>query len=266
MLQISDDIVVQLIDADKKAGIFKFISEKRFTVSDTTLTYRQINSLDEDNLLNDTRKEKKGWRKFSFKELLYLLIIAEVKKFGLKHEQLYNLREAFFGGKDSPKGYAELAIGCVFGHTQILLTIDSSGNIVFYDPQLYILHSSFGKQPQITLELNIFVNSLLKKIEHEEFIPKFTVLSEFSKGMNSDINPTEKEILNMIRDENFRTIRVEKKNGEVELAFAEKTIDTNGLTSNDVLDIIHKKDFQNIQILQRSGKIVNLKVEEAYKL
>lgn len=266
MLQISDTLISQFYEANEKANIVEFLNKKQFTASDTPLSYRQINTLDEDKLLDNSRKNKKGWRKFSFKELIYILIVAEVKKFGVKHEQLHKLWHAFFGDQEDHKGYAELALGCVFGHTQIILTVDSAGDVVFYDPNSYILFSSWEHKPLLTLELNSFVNSLLNGIRRNSFIPKFTVFSESFKRSEQILKPKEEELLKIIRDEQFSAIRIKKKNGEIEVVYAEKTKNAGNFTPQELLEIIHKKDFQDISIVQRDGKIVNLKVEEAYKL
>ena len=75
-----------------------------------------------DKLLDNDRKDKNTWRKFSFKELIYILIVAELKKFGLKHEQLQQLWSSFFkepekyenrkvGEFEINKGIGEIAIG-----------------------------------------------------------------------------------------------------------------------------------------------------------
>jgi len=268
MLQISDDLIAQFYDINKKINLIEFINKKQFTVSDTPLTYRQINSLDEDNLLDNSRNNKRGWRKFSFKELVYILIVAEVKKFGVKHCQLHELWKAFFGNPQdrNKRGYADLAIGCVFGHTQIILTIDSVGNIIFYDPNSFILFSSWEQKPLLTLELNSFVNRLLKVMGRGDFIPKFTVFSESFKRNEKVLKPKEEELLKIIRNEQYCAIRIKKKNGEIKLIYAEKSANNKGLTSKNLIELINKKDYQDISIVKRDGKIVNLKVEEAFKL
>lgn len=268
MLQISDNLIAQFYDVNKQINLVDFINKKQFTVSDTPLTYRQINTLDEDNLLDNSRGNKKGWRKFSFKELVYILIVAEVKKFGVKHDQLHELWKAFFENPQSntKKGFADLAIGCVFGHTQIILTIDYQGDVIFYDPNSYILLSTWEQKPTLTLELNHFVNQTLKTMGRGEFLPKFTVFTESFKRSEKIIKPKEEELLKIIRDEKYSAVRVKKKNGEIEIVYAEKTNNTSGLTPEELLAIINKKDFQDISIVQRDGKIVNLKVEETYKL
>lgn len=266
MLQISDSLISQFYEANEKANIIEFLNKKQFTVSDTPLSYRQINTLDEDKLLDNSRKNKKGWRKFSFKEIVYILIVAEVKKFGVKHEQLHKLWRAFFGDENGHKSYAELALGCVFGHTQIILTVDNAGDVVFYDPNAYILFSSWEHKPLLTLELNSFVNNLLKSIGRNCFTPKFTVFTESFKRREQILKPKEEELLKIIRDEQFSAIRVKKKNGEIEVVYAEKTKNAGNFTPQELVEIIHQKDFQDISIIQRDGKIVNLKIEQTYKL
>ena len=96
MLFIGDKLLSNYLEADEKLKLKEFIGKKVFTVSDTPLTYRQVNALDGDKLLKDDRKKKENWRRFSIKEMVYILIIHELKKFGVKQENMRGIWQAFF--------------------------------------------------------------------------------------------------------------------------------------------------------------------------
>lgn len=277
MLLISDNLLIKYLHANDKLKLDEFINKKLFTVADTPLTYRQVNSLDTDKLLTNDREEKQGWRKFSFKELVYVLIVHELKKFGLKHEQLKQLWQAFF--KEPAKGekrqvaeieinksIGEIAIGCVFGQVEITLSIDNDGQIVFYDPDHYALFYENSKS-QIQIRLNDFVNDLLVKTKKQPIPVIWSIRQAILDGYKFDLTTKEEELLKIIRNTDYSAIRIKKKDGEIALVYAEKIRDgSNGTTTKDLVEILNTKDFQDISIVKRNGKIVTYRVEETIKL
>lgn len=277
MLLISDNLLIKYLQANDKLKLDEFINKKLFTVADTPLTYRQVNSLDTDKLLTNDRKEKQGWRKFSFKELIYMLIVNELKKFGLKHEQLKQLWEVFFNEPTKSeertvakielnKGIGEIAIGCVFGQVEIILSIDKEGQVVFYDPTHYALFYENSKS-QIQIRLNDFVNGLLVKLKKEPIPVTWSTRQAILDGYRIELTTKEEELLRIIRNTDYNAIRVKKSDGEITLVYAEKIRDgSNGTTTQDLIEMLNTKDFQDISIIKRDGKIVNYKIEETIKL
>ena len=128
-LYIGDALFLQYIEKDEELGISKGLNRKVFRVSHTKMTYRQVNALGNENLLDDKRRDVKEWRKFTFKELVYLLIVKELKGYGVKREKLRDLWSSFFGnpeGIEESSTYvsgrtAEAVIGCILMGTEIFL-------------------------------------------------------------------------------------------------------------------------------------------------
>ncbi len=273
MLMISDGLLIKYLEANEKYKIQEFVNRKIFTVSDTPLTYRQINTLDADKLLSNDRQDKKTWRKFSYKELVYVLIVSELKNFGFKHEQLKQLWQSFFSEPKANIGeiainrsIGETAIGCVFGEVEIILCVDNEGRVVFYDPTLYSLFYQTSK-PQIQIVLNNIVNNLNLKTGKKEIPVKWSLQEDVLRGMKHDLSIKEEELLRIIRNVEYNAIKVKKKDGEISLVYAEKNrAEKNGTTTQDLIEMLNTKDFQDISIVKRDGKIVNYKVEETIKL
>lgn len=276
MLVISDGISLKYLEANEKYKLQEFVNKKIFKVSDTPLTYRQVNTLDTDKLLSNERVDKKGWRKFSYKELVYTLIVSELKKFGFKHEQLKQLWQAFFseptkepkgsGGIDINRSIGETAIGCVFGEVEIILCVDSNGSVVFYDPINYSLFYQASKS-HIQIVLNNIINGLRLKAGKEEIPIKWSVQQSILDGYKHGLSTKEADLLKIIRNDEYSTIRIKKKDGEVTLVSAEMVNNGNSETmARDLIAILNKKDFQDISIVKRDGKIVNYKVEETIKI
>jgi len=277
MLHISENLLLKYLEANEKYNLKEFINKKIFTVADTPLSYRQINTMDEDRLLSDERQNKQGWRKFSFKEIIFTDIVYELKKLGLKHEQLRQLWETFFKepskeeNKDHPKvevnkEISAIAIGCVFLEVEIILTIDSEGEISFYDPVNYALFQPNSKA-YVYITLNHYVNELLAKMDKSTFPATWSTAQAVLDWKRVNLVKKEEALLQIIRNNDYNTIRVKKKNGEISLIYGEKIGDGNSeFTPQDLIKILDTKDFQDISIVKRDGKIVNYKVEETYKL
>jgi len=274
---MSDDTYLTYIEADAKFGLEDFINKKSFTVADTPLSYRQTNSLSRDNLLPESRERKEGWRKFSFKELIYILVVNELKKFGLKHTQLVQLKESFFGEPVIKNGVTEnrtnktnatQAIGCVFGQVEMNITIDSEGLVVYYDPLCYVnsdissLGAKISSSPYILISLNDIVNRFLTKIGKKPFPVTFSVAAISHKN---DISIKESELIKILRNGDYKAIRVRKKNGEISNIYAEKEKEVKD-DGDNIFKIIEANDFFDINIVKRDGKIVSYKMEESFKI
>jgi hypothetical protein len=258
MFYITDGIEANYLDADTKFNLDKFVNEKKFTVKDTPLTYRQINTLDEDNLLNIDRENKNGWRKFSFKELVFILLVKELKAFGVEHHQLRELSDYF----TKHKYLSTLAIGCVLGHIEITITIDSEGKTDILDPIYYIILKT--DKPHIELSLNDIVNKFAVKMGKSSFPIKYSIERAYKEW---EMLPKEKELINIIRDKQYSSVTVKKKDGEISIVHAEKTKSVgDDLTEKGIIDILRARDFQDINIIKRDGKIVSHKVEETIRL
>lgn len=277
MLFISDNLLLKYLEANEKYKLDDFLNKKTYTVSDTPLTYRQVNSLDADKLLSKDRENIQGWRKFSFKELVYVLIVHELKKFGLKHDQLRQLWDAFmkeptvddkrkFGEVEITSGIGDVAIGLVFSHVEIALTVNSDGKISFYDPSNFAVFYQ-NEIPHIHITLNAIVNKVFETSGKATFPIKWSIRQMLIDSIGQRLSEKEGELLKIIRNEDYSALRIRKKNGEITLVSAEKSKNENYyVTTKDLIKLIDKNDFQDISIIKRDGKIVNYKVEEAIKL
>jgi DNA-binding transcriptional MerR regulator len=83
-----DDIYLSLSDQNQWAEVERLMNERRYTIKDTDATYRAINHWTEQGLLDDDRADNSGWRKLSSKDVVWLRILGELRKFGLPLEKL----------------------------------------------------------------------------------------------------------------------------------------------------------------------------------
>lgn len=272
MLLITDNLLAKEFEAGEKYKIAEAINTKSFTVSDTPLTYRQTNTLDKDNLLPKSPNRKKGWRKFSFKELVYVLLVSELKQFGLQHEQLRYLWNCFFrepkkvnGIPITPnKSIADTVIGCIFGKVEMLLAIDKDGLVRFYDPVHFILLRQ--ETSSLVVRVNDVVNKILKQGGKDTIPIKYSTQRAYLDMVDTETTEKEQVLLNVLRNKDYSTIRVKKSNGQISVIYAGKnSVNAGDITPEELKKIVSEKDFQDINIIKRDGKIVNLTVEETIK-
>lgn len=72
----------------KDGSLISFLTEKRFTIKNVDTTYRLINHWSTHGLFEDTRAEKKGWRKFSLVDMVWLKILIDLRTFGLPLDKI----------------------------------------------------------------------------------------------------------------------------------------------------------------------------------
>ena len=266
---IGDGILVEYLAANEKLGIEKYLDAKQFKVADTVLSYRQINELDKDNLIQDERDGEKGWRKFSIFELIYLSIVSELKAYGVKHDKLTQLRDCFFKPVDDEQPFvsediARQAIGCAVIGAEIILSFSRDGTVAFYDPANYALFQNATSY--IHINLNKVINQIRDGVGLEVFPIHTSLSSEYLKSRTLDVSKKEESILKAIRNKDYQAIRIKKSNGEAAIIYADRSDGVSDMTDADVLKIMKERDFQDVNVKRRNGKWVNLRVEETIKL
>lgn len=256
---------------EDKFNLSKLINKKSFTVSDTHLSYRQINTLSNDKLFPEERDNKKGWRKFSLKELIYFAIVHELKKFGLSHKVLMSLSDSFFkepipnGQLQINKYTSEIAIGCALIQAEIMLTITSEGKATYYDPPHYLLIGTEGT-PSIQIKLNDIINAINKSMGKKLIPIKWSGRNYLWSKESISVSDNEKDVLNIIRNKKYSTIKLKTKEGKVSFIHAGEVIDTKQLSNQKLVSLIETKAYQEIGIITEKGKIVSFKSEEKIKL
>lgn len=90
----------------------KFLNDKAFTIKDGGgITYRVLNHWMSEGLIEDDREDtSKGWRKLSLKDIVWLHIIRDLRKFGLPIEKIRVVQESLFGDPKHGARNFELAL------------------------------------------------------------------------------------------------------------------------------------------------------------
>jgi len=70
-----------------------FLNTRHFSLKETNISARTLNSWYKNSVLTDDRVKGKGWSKFSFSELLWIGIIKELRAFGLSLKKIKVVKE-----------------------------------------------------------------------------------------------------------------------------------------------------------------------------
>ncbi|MEI6511474.1 MAG: hypothetical protein WCO25_05580 [Candidatus Uhrbacteria bacterium] len=278
MLWVSDDAELKFLEADEKYKLREFLERRRYRVSDSPLTYRQINNLASVGLLRDAQSEDGKWHKFSFVELVFLKIVLELRGLGFENGQLKGLHRAFLeqrkpittgkdGKIDTPAGYAFMAIGYAMLQMQIVLTVAPDGEVGFFSTTYFINFASKNTSFAY-INVNNIVNDLLKQLGHNASIPYKTFIDLYADVLVGKDKLTDKErkLVELVRSGDYTTVRVHKKDDKTWVVHGKKEADGKGVGPLELLKTIEKRDYQDITIQTRGGKVSHFSVEDVMKM
>lgn len=265
VFNIGDNIMATYLRLDEKYGIASSNLKKVYTVADSPLSYRQINELSKTNVLKNDRLTDRGWRKFSFIELVFLNLLAELKGYGVRHSQLAQLKDVFFKQPE----ISEWSIGCALLGVEIILTVHPNGDVSFYDPANYSLMQSgmTGTPPasHILISLNRIINNIRGGLGLDKIPITKSIAEDYIKNRALNLTLKEEQLLKIVRDSSYKTLRIKKKDGGTLVINAERSSGDN-ITGADFAKLLKERDYQVVTATSRDGRVVNLKVEETIKL
>lgn len=236
------------------------LNKKMFRVADTPFTYRQINALDDDKILEDNRTQKSNWREFSLKELIYLSVIKELKSFGVVNGQMKELKKVFFLGRSKRHlAHTEKYLLASMKGIKIILLFGNDSAVSFHTVNDYMLFER-DKKPSIHINLNQVIFKILAQVGEKQVDYK----KEWDYVVGKvKLTQAEQDILDIINNKDYKTITVRKSNNKDYVIKAERIAD---IKKEDLIKIINDKDFATITAVKQSGKIVYITVEDSFKI
>ena len=270
---MEDSVLRETLSVYKGRNLKEGLNNKKFHIKDTGLSYRQIAELDKGGMLGQARRESGSWRSFSLKELVYLKLIEELRKYGIQNSALSNVREAFFKkpfledvrNVDAPLSTAEMMIVHFFLESLVLVAINSDGDVAFFDRFHAPLTSTL--ESCLLINFNELTHTVMKAHGWTEPLKYRT--SDFPTDESvagSDISSVEMELLRTVRDGAYRQIEITMKDGRPALMRVRKP-DLAGLHDEaELLKIIRDKSFATFNVTKRDGKVQSFQEEDTIKL
>lgn len=245
----------------------------------TDLTYRKINSWDEQDLIYSSQGDRgKGWRKFSYVELVKLFIISDLRRIGLSTFKmlkiLLNVRDSSAVIRD-PKGNVfqtfkfldlEYSIAaCVNGSKVVLLIRDEEKPIFICEQDAILLYfaSTSASSPVIILPFFSYVNTILKK--NTKFQKDSTILGLYETMTRTMMPEKERKILGTIRNKKFLKIELVRSDNE-KILITGTSHQRGGISNEDVIKAINEGQYQNVTVTLKGGKKTSIVREEKIKI
>lgn len=213
---------------------------------------RVLNNWKNNGLLPGKLKEGE-WHKFNKIESIWLMLIEELRAFGLSLDAIGLVKNKILNSK--VKGFSPLEFAVMRSIVQepMNLLVLQNGESYLMTREQYVKYLEDEFLPP---HISISILSLSKK--------------EFPQNVFDTIEPnrkavlTEKELqlLYFIRTGEFDSIKIVMKEGEIYLIESQSKIPLN----KKLIDIIKQASYQNIEIKTDKGKIVHISSTHKTKL
>ena len=242
--------------------------------SDLDANYRFLNYLEEVGLIKDERIEKgTGWRKYSLTDFLYILIIIELRKYGLKAEVIKPFADLFLTSENK---VAHNSIMAVLGGVEMTLVFQSDGTCAVLDPahtSFYKRQILFGLVPErksgeLQFNLSYFVNQVLESIGKKTVEIKFsydtTMDAQLIKG---SLSHAEVHAVLEMRglSEKDKLIAQRTSSGTEVLFNVERSEPTDDEFAQRLAEMIGE-DFGELNAVKRGGKMMSLKKRKTTRI
>lgn len=261
----SDDIesVLVSIEEETRKKVGRSWSNPTAKMSDNSVTYRFVNYLDEKGLVADHRTNgKKGWRRFSYVDIIYLELAVALRRIGIKSDILEHIYRVFSAPYEDSKALYRgidwldilLAVHCGI---EIELLI-SPGNKcpIFCDPGMAFLFGTHATEGQIRISLSSIVN----RVRTMASLAPIKIVYNLSSG---GLNNGEMEAVFAIRGLNGEEEEVKiRKTAKDRMLINVKRPNRDKAFKEDLEALIRKhnvKDFTDLSLSFRQGGIAYVK-------
>lgn len=250
----TDSWLMSLSDfSDDDAGILakvrEFFTEERFSVKDVQLSYRLVNTWSKAGILKDRREHDGEWRRLTFVDLVWITIVAELRKFGVSIEQLqksYDTAYFCMGNKGKPWDLLPFGIAqCLQRREQNIVVFNDGWLEIATSKELEFTEQLYGN-------LGGYIKINLNGIVRKRF-PKFPSEIQASFSSASSLTPKEQAVVDALRDGNLVNLNIHFKDGEVTRL---DKITRNGDDAEAIKGIIEKIEYGSLLVQVQDGKIV----------
>lgn len=236
------------------------INEKRNTVNDSGATYRLINHWADTGLIDDTHRDsKKGWRRLSFLDLVWIQVLVELRKYGVPLDLLRLARSEIFEVPDNPtivKPDFEYAVANSVNRDpqRFLIVFFSDGWAEVTDEatlELGIKSTLFTPNSYLAVDLNHCCKSVAPKTP----LPKFRVKPALSAE--------EASVVESVRSGEYDVVEVYGADGKVDRI---KCRTKTNKTADRLDDLAKRIKYGDFTVKVQDGKATLTEVTESKKV
>jgi len=187
-------------------NIVKQFNQQAYTIGEEKLSSRVLNHWYQSGIITDDRIDNKGWKKFSFSEIVWIRIVIKLRKFGLDLQRIKKVKEQidYYNTKDSKSK-------CPLLDFYMLVAITSTipiKFIVFESGQAEIVKQSdidIANQLNLINEdfISIDINKLLDKA-----LTKKKVKADYFNSIKTSDNPLFTQIEESLSKNNIQSVTI----------------------------------------------------------
>ena len=187
-------------------NIVEQFNQQTYTIGEEKLSSRVLNHWYQSGIITDDRLDNKGWKKFSFSEIVWISIVIKLRKFGLDLQRIKKVKEQidYYNTKDSKSK-------CPLLDFYMLVAITSTipiKFIVFESGQAEIVKQSdidIANQLNLINEdfISIDINKLLDKA-----LTKKKVKADYFNSIKTSDNPLFTQIKESLSKNNIQSVTI----------------------------------------------------------
>ncbi len=197
------------------------LNEKRYRLSEESISPRIVNHWVDLDLLSDERPQGKGWHMLSISEMIWLKIIIKLRKFGMELNKIKKVKEylEIYSSGDNQSKFPELDFYIIYGLNKNepvkLIVFDSGKSCLLPQSDIDLFKQySFIRDDFISIDINMMVSDSFKdKVNSTDYL-------HYSK---SEI---EKEVYQSIYVDDVQSISIKVSGGKEYLIKKEKVVES----------------------------------------
>ena len=254
-----------------KDKIDTFLNEPLFRVSDLGKKYRTINYLETTGLINDARDQKGvGWRKLGLSEYVYISILLELRRYGLKSDVLKNFKELY-------EEYSLYALFAILAGHEVIMIFKPNGFCAMLDPTFLELYEDESFLPdaiprrdngEIQLKLSVFTSYALGLIGKPKPIIQYSLPINRSNPTSDGLKKYEKKLLeatkNLEHGEGKNIALRRLKDNSILLGYSGNVSVDNEIVQS--LSSLVDEGYCDLTVSLKDRKVVSLKKNYTEKL
>jgi len=253
--------------SDILTDIKAFLLTEKYSVKDTDITYRMVNTWCKAGIMADRRKTEDGWRRLTFTDLIWLHLLIELRKFGLSIDQLaVAYKTAFYVHGDTQNPWNVFAVGVAqcFQKTNISIVIFNDGFLALaFDDELtshdhLSSHTSSTAQTNLQIEpyIKLNLNQLVRKAH-----PKLSLAE--SQKLSIRLSGEELEVISTIQEDDLDNITIRLKGGKIQRIEKEKSQSNYQGSLNELIKEI---SYGEATLSVKEGRIAYVKQKISKKI
>lgn len=236
------------------------INEKTNTVNNSGATYRLINHWADTGLIDDSHRDsKRGWRRLSFLDLVWIHVLVELRKYGVPLDLLRLARSAIFEVPHKPTivrpDFEYAVASCLRKNPErFLLVFFSDGFAEVTDEatlELSIESTLFTPNSYLVVDLNHCCKSVSPKTP----LPNFRVKPALSDE--------EAAVIESVRSGEYDVVEVHGADGRVDRI---KCRTTTNRTADRLDDLAKRIKYGDFTVKIQDGKATLTEVTESKKV